>query len=76
MKNQLLTAAELVEIQRQAVNDTTRAIAAEGRFMHYEDVDRLDEPALAWLYTRLGLRIVAYSAHVELVPVRAQEMQP
>jgi hypothetical protein len=68
MTMQTATETQLTEIRRHAVNDTTRAIAASGVLLTHEQADDLGEETLAWLTSRLGLRVTETDRGVECEP--------
>jgi len=59
---------QLDQLRLHAVNDVTRRIATEGCTLTHDEADELGEETLAWMRTRLGLRVKVTDAGVECRP--------
>lgn len=58
------------QLRLMAVNDVTRAIAAEGIELTYDEADDLGEVVLDWMHNRLGLTISETDEGVVATPGR------
>lgn len=65
------TESQIAAIRARRVDDTARAMMAEGVTLTHEQADDLGDEAMGWLSSRLGLTVTETDSGVECTPQAA-----